>query len=270
MVMHAIVPSAHCALVGLPCTKARCVAGRVVGTPALNRGSERVTRTARHGLAVRATLEEQPRLGVPTPTPPTAAAAALRPSLEQPPTWQQRLARWTGMLGLAVALAFSSAGAAWAARSGGRMGGSSFGGSRYSSSAGSSGWGSSAGSSGWSSGAGSSWGSSSRSRSPFRSSWSSSPLGGGLGSSPLGGGFGRATLPSSTGSVRANAFFLSPFGEPRQQNQPAAVTHATPRLPGCLQGRLAALAVAGRLAGEATLRATAAPLLAPASSRRRP
>lgn len=138
-----------------------------------------------------------------------AALPPPPPAVPGTPSLLQRLARAGGAVALGAALALGSAGAAEAARSGGRMGGRSFGGSRFSSSGGGfggrSGFGAAAsmgGSSRTSSSLGSVFGSSG-SGSGFRSSYKGGALTGGISSSP----------PATSGSVRVNSFFLSPWGE---------------------------------------------------------
>lgn len=154
-----------------------------------------------------------PQRAVPPPPP------ALQQQVQQQlgdSLWQRltrHMARWAGAGALGLALAFSWAGAAHAARSGGRMGGAAFGGSRYSGGFGGGGssWGASSATSAWGAGAGSrgAWGAGvfggARTRGAYRGA--ASPLTGGFGSG-LGGAVGS---PGS--SVRMNSFFLSPFGE---------------------------------------------------------
>lgn len=133
-----------------------------------------------------------------------APPAVMASEQEQRPVWQgllQRLARYAGMVALGFALFFGAAGAAHAARSGGRVGGSSFSRSSF---GGGSGFSSGRGSGAAVSGLASSWGGSS---SRSSSAWSSQPFSGGFRSA-------SPTSSFSTGSVRTNSFFLSPFGEP--------------------------------------------------------
>jgi hypothetical protein len=175
---------------------------RVVGSPALLRPAIRPFKLQRHAMHVRTAAGAKPTAEAPTLlVPPT-----LQATTKSAPLWQrlaQQGARWAGVAVLAAALAFSSVGAAEAARSGGRMGGRSFNSSSSSSGSGfSSGRGAGAGAA-----FGGAWGSGSsgRSSSAFRSGLSSAPLGGAW--SP------RTSLAPSSGSVRTNSFFLSPFGE---------------------------------------------------------
>lgn len=178
-----------------------------------NMCSSKLARRAGRLHALRTGCEGLPRLD-------RAALPPPPPAVPSSPSLLQRLARAGGAVALGAALALGSAGAAEAARSGGRMGGSSFGRSSFSggrsgfgaaaSSGGSSRFGSSFGSSLGSSSFGSSFGSS------FRSSFGSSSSGSGYRSSYSGGaitgGFSSST-PSTSGGVRVNSFFLSPWGE---------------------------------------------------------
>ncbi|PSC72417.1 hypothetical protein C2E20_4242 [Micractinium conductrix] len=156
----------------------------------------RQCRPARRRCGVQAGLEG-PALPLPPALPPALPHSA---AAEPRSPWGGLLRTATragGLVVLATAMALSTAGAAAAARSGGRMGGSSFGRSSFGGGmggmSGAGGMGASAFSSGFGSRAGS-----------FRSSY---------GAAPMGGGFGRAApLAPSTGGVRVNSFFLSPFG----------------------------------------------------------
>jgi hypothetical protein len=91
------------------------------------------------------------------------------------------------------------------------------------------------------------------------SSWSSDPLAGGFksawSSEPFSGGFKSSVpSPSEPGSVRANSFFLSPFGE-----LPAAVGWGCRRRR-CLQARLDLRSAHTPLLPSATARPRTAPL----------
>ncbi len=179
--------------------------------------------------ALRTGCEGLPPLDRAALPPPPPVPVAGTPSL------LQRLARIGGAALLGAALVLGPAGVADAARSGGRMGGRSFGGSRFSSSGGfggrssgfgaASSWsGSSRLSSSFGSGSKSSYSggaftggfggwspwttSSSSSASSYSSSYKGGALTSGLTSSPP-----STTTTGSTGSVRANSFFLSPWGE---------------------------------------------------------
>ncbi|KAL4443492.1 hypothetical protein ABPG75_011229 [Micractinium tetrahymenae] len=194
---------------------ATCRQQQRCATPAGLRGLPAVCRPLRAGNTSSSKLERRAgrlhtlRTGC-EGLPPVDRAALPPPPPVAPssPSLLQRLARAGGAVALGAALVLGSAGAAEAARSGGRMGGGSFGGSRFSSSGGGFG-----GRSGF--GAAAAMGGSSRLGSSFGSGFGSSTSGSGYRSSYKGGaltgGFG-SPLPSTTGGVRVNSFFLSPWG----------------------------------------------------------